>query len=343
MTELAALIARAAESPPEPGGFHEVGGVLVWMRLPIPGPLHHINVWLLGTDDGWMLVDTGMAIPSVEEAWRRLGEGLPALARLERILVTHHHPDHFGMAATLAARHGIEVLISAEALAATTAGAAEPERFALDVASFADALGFDPEPEFGDYLSGRRYRSIISGTPGRTALLEEGRVVATGAGTFRVSLHHGHAPGHACLYASDTGLLISGDQVLPAISPNISLYPGIDDLDPLGSYLASLDRLASLPDDTVVLPAHGRPFRGLKERLAALADEHGRRLERIVEACAGGCRTRDVVELLFRMSRLDKLNRLLATTETLAHLRYLERRGRLAIEGRGAALRWIAA
>jgi glyoxylase-like metal-dependent hydrolase (beta-lactamase superfamily II) len=342
MTELQTLVVQAAESPPEPGDFREIGDVLVWMRLPIPGRLNHINVWLLRTADGWLLVDTGMAIPAVEEAWRGLESRVPALAGMGRILVTHHHPDHFGMAARLAAERGIEVDISTAAAAASRV---DHDRGAFDrvLAAFADRVGFEPEPEFGDFLSGRRYRSIISGAPPRTAPLVEGQGIATQAGTFRVSLHDGHAPGHACLHAADTGLLVSGDQVLPHISPNISLYPDIADQDPLGDYLDSLEQLHALPPETVVLPAHGRPFAGLQARVDALCAEHGQRLERIVDICKPGARTGEVVAALFRLSRLDALNRLLATAETLAHLRHLERRGQLSAEGHGQELRWVSA
>jgi glyoxylase-like metal-dependent hydrolase (beta-lactamase superfamily II) len=342
MTELAALLARAAEHPPEPGDFREIGGVLVWIRLPIPGALDHINVWLLETAGGWVLVDTGMAIPAVEEAWRQLESRLPALGRLERILVTHHHPDHFGMAARLGAERDVEVVISGAAAAASRV-AHEPGQFDRDLDAFAARLGFEPEPEFGEFLSGRRYHAIVSGQPPRTATLAEGQQFATRAGTFRVSLHEGHAPGHACLHAADTGILVSGDQVLPHISPNISLYPDIADADPLGDYLDSLTRLGALPTGTIVLPAHGRPFGGLRARVGTLRAEHERRLERILETCRQGASTTEVVASLFRLSRLDALNRLLATAETLAHLRHLERRGQLTAQGRGARLRWVPA
>ena len=341
MTELKALMAQAAEFPPEPGDFRQIGDVLVWMRLPIPGRLNHINVWLLRTAGGWLLVDTGMAIPPVEEAWRGLESRLPALAGMERILVTHHHPDHFGMAARLAAARGIEVHISAAAAAASRVDH-DPGDFDRELATFADRVGFEPEPEFGDFLSGRRYRSIISGAPPRAATLGEGQGIATQAGTFSVSLHDGHAPGHACLHAADTGLLVSGDQVLPHISPNISLYPDIADEDPLGDYLESLERLADVPPGTVVLPAHGRPFTGLHGRLDALRAEHEERLARILQTCRPGARTGEIVATLFRLSRLDSLNRLLATAETLAHLRHLERRGQLSAQGHGPALRWVS-
>ncbi len=343
MSELSALVAASAESPPEPGEFRAFGDALAWIRLPIPGPLHHINVWLLATEQGWLLVDTGMAIPVVEDAWRRLELGLPALASLERILVTHHHPDHFGMAARLADARGLEVRMSVPAAAAARPDPAGPESYARRIAAFADHVGLELAPEFGEFLSGSRYRTVISGLPRLGAPLEEGEQIPTRAGRFSVSLHHGHAPGHACLHAADTGLLISGDQVLPAISPNISLYPGSGDDDPLGRYLESLDRLGGLPEDTVVLPAHGRPFRGLAPRLAALRQEHAARLERILVTCRDGASTAEVVQSLFRMHRLDPLNRLLATTETLAHLRHLERRDRLRFAGRGPELRWTSA
>jgi glyoxylase-like metal-dependent hydrolase (beta-lactamase superfamily II) len=342
MNQLQALIAEAAESPPELGGFRALGESLVWIRLPVPGPLHHINVWLLATDSGWLLVDTGLAIPAVEEAWRRLGEDLVPLAALERIVVTHHHPDHFGMAARLSAERGIEVLMSETAAAAARPDTAGPEAFAPRLSDFAGRLGLELEPGFGEFLSGRRYRSIVSGMPPAQVPLLEGQELPTRVGSLRVSLHHGHAPGHACLHAPEARLLVSGDQVLPTISPNISLYPGIEDEDPLGRYLESLDRLAALPDDTMVLPAHGRPFSGLRARLRALREEHEQRLRRIVETCRDGASSAEVIGSLFRLARLDPLNRLLATTETLAHLRYLERRGQVSAAGRGPALRWVS-
>lgn len=342
MNQLQALIAEAADSPPEPGDFRELGESLVWIRLPIPGPLNHINVWLLATGTGWLLVDTGMAVPSVEEAWRRLEAALPRLEALERILVTHHHPDHFGMAAHLSAERGVEVMMSESAAAAARPDPSSPDAVAARLEEFADRLGLALEPGFAEFLSGQRYRSVVSGMPVREAALAEGDEIDTAVGPLTVSLHHGHAPGHACLHAAEAGFLVSGDQVLPTISPNISLYPGVEDDDPLGRYLESLERLASLPAGTMVLPAHGRPFSALEARLGTLREEHERRLERTVQTCRGGASTADVVGSLFRLARLDPLNRLLATTETLAHLRHLERRGRVTPEGRGPDLRWVA-
>lgn len=341
MPPSAALLDRLGD-PPAAGEHRALSDTLLWLRLPVPGALNHINLWLVAGDAGWTLVDTGLAIPAVEQAWMAFEERLPMLRSLAQIVVTHHHPDHFGMAAWLSRRHGVAVRMSVEAERATHFREEDPDSRAARMAGFSDELGVEFEPGAEEFVSGRRYRSIVSGTPALGVPLAEGDVLATAAGEFRVSIHHGHAPGHACLHAAATGLLVSGDQVLPTISPNISLYPGIERPDPLGDYLDSLDRLETLPADTLVLPAHGRPFADLHRRLAALRAEHAQRLDRMVAACAQPRSTREVVEATFNLGRLDALNRLLATTETLAHLRYLERRRRLLATGRGTGLRWRA-
>jgi len=340
MAASARLVARLDDAPPEPGAFMELDDGLFWLRLPIPGPLRHINVWLLAAGDGWTLVDTGMYTPAVEQAWQALERALAPLAALSSILVTHHHPDHFGMARWLCERRGLEARMSRAAAAAARIDDGDDVAAAPDLDGFAARLGFDFEAEGREILAGRRYRSVVSGTPPFGSPLGEGECLSTAAGNFAVSLHDGHAPGHACLHAADTGLLISGDQVLPTISPNISLYPGNEDSDPLGDYLASLETLGRLPEDTVVLPAHGRPFRTLHPRIEALQAGHAARLHKITLACAEPRATMAVVHQLFNMARLDGLNRLLATTEALAHLRHLERRGEIASDGAGAALRW---
>jgi glyoxylase-like metal-dependent hydrolase (beta-lactamase superfamily II) len=334
------LVARLDDTPPEPGAFIELDEGLFWLRLPIPGPLRHINVWLLDNGDGWTLVDTGMCTASVEQAWQLLERELAPLAALNGILVTHHHPDHFGMARWLCERRDVAVRMSRAAAAAARIDDGDDPSAAPDLDAFAARLGFEFEAEGREIVAGRRYRSVVSGTPPFDAPLSEGECLATTAGSFTVSLHDGHAPGHACLHAADTSLLISGDQVLPTISPNISLYPGNEDSDPLGDYLASLEKLSHLPGDTVVLPAHGRPFRTLHPRIEALQAGHESRLQKITLACAEPLGTMEIVEELFNLARLDGLNRLLATTEALAHLRHLERRGEIAADGAGAALRW---
>jgi glyoxylase-like metal-dependent hydrolase (beta-lactamase superfamily II) len=325
---------------PEPGGYLELVDGILWIRLPIPGALRHINVWLVPGNKGWFLVDTGMKTRVVREAWESLEGRLPLARELEFILVTHHHPDHFGMARWLSERFEVGVTMHDMAAAAAESGMEEPEAGPVYPSDgFMERLGIELDPEMQSILRGGGYRAIVSGRPEITALRAEATLTGAG-GVWRTSVHDGHAPGHVCLHDDASRVLISGDQLLPTISSNISLYPSNERGDPLGDYLVSLERLARLPEDTLILPAHGRPFMSLHARIGALRQEHAGRLRQIRDVCADGQTTSTVTASLFRMDRLDALNRLLATTETLAHLRHLELMGDIERSGRGVALRW---
>ena len=328
---------------PEPGDYVELLEGILWIRLPIPGALRHINVWLVPTRGGWFLVDTGMRTDDVQRAWESLEARLPLSSGLEQIVVTHHHPDHFGMARWLSERHGVPVLMTREAITAATAGLDDRDTgppWHSD--GFVERLGIDLDEPMQAILRGGIYRRIVSGAVAAESIAAG----ATVAGTERawdVTVFHGHAPGHACLHDEAAGILISGDQLLPTISSNISLYPSNEEEDPLGQYLDSLQELSTLAADTLVLPAHGRPFATLHDRIEALREEHAGRLADILDACTTARSTSDIVGQLFKLDRLDPLNRLLATTEALAHLRHLELRHRLSRRGSGKALRWHSA
>ena len=334
-------VAMTYPDPPEPGGWVELNGDVLWGRLPVPGLLGHVNVWLLPVPGGWWLADTGMLMPGVEAAWSRLAQALDLRGRLRGIVVTHHHPDHNGMAARLGAEFGVPVRCSAAAYAAT-ACALQPEPAAAlaDFDDWAAAHGVAPDAELRELQTGAVYRRMISGLPAPAPPLEQDMVLHL-AEPWRVSLHDGHAPGHVCLYNAADDLLISGDQVLPTISPNISLYPGERNSDPLAQYLASLRYLRGIPDTVTVLPAHGRPFRRLHARLDELTAEHAARLRAIETALVTPHTLDEVVALLFRVRVSDTFNRMLAIGESLAHLRHLEVAGRVQRVGVGPALRWL--
>lgn len=328
--------------PPADGEHVELPGGILWIRLPIPGGLKHINVWLLPGRDGWLLVDTGMDTADVRQAWQSLERRLPLHRELQGIVVTHHHPDHFGMARWLADRHGVPVQMTPAAHAAAAAGLArETPGVPSRSEDFARRLGLDLDEDMRRILRGGIYRSIVSGAVDASAI-EAGTILTPGAGAWAVTVHHGHAPGHACLYEAASGTLVSGDQLLPSISSNISLYPSNEGEDPLGQYLDSLQALCLLPADTLVLPSHGRPFTALHARARELRAEHAARLRRIHAATSHPAGTMKVAGEIFRLGRLDALNRLLAATETLAHLRWLEVRGMVARAGEGSSLRWHA-
>lgn len=329
-----------ATEPPEAGGWVELDGGLLWIRLPIPGQLRHINVWLVPGKRGWVLVDTGMQTPEIRQAWEALSRRLPLAGGLSAIVVTHHHPDHYGMAQWLSQRFDAEVWMNPRA--AAMAAALLQDGVLLDPPTeerYSDSLGVEFDPETRRIFSGVAYRRIVSGLV-PTRPLGQGNRLPAADEDWWVSEHDGHAPGHLCLHQRAAGLLISGDQVLPRISSNVGLYPGSEDADPLGDYLRSLDALATLPADTLVLPAHGHPFRHLHGRLDALRLEHRERLGKIEEFCASPRSTGEVTARLFRLERLDALNRVLALMETLAHLRRLELEGRIGRSDRGTRLRW---
>ncbi len=315
-------------APPALGAAVDFQDGLRWLRIPLPGRLDHINVWLLPAQgSGWWLVDTGMGVPVAHAAWDALVQEHALESTLRGILVTHHHPDHFGMAAALATRCDVEVRMSREAHRAggwAYAGNA-PEL----LASFGAHWGLDYARVLDQANARHLFRQVISGVPPVTQPLEDGEVLTGTDLPWSVTLHDGHAEGHACLYAATAGLFIAGDELLPTISSNVSVYAQSGLVDPLEDHFKSVRRLRMLSTDTLVLPAHGRPFYGAHARLDLLEAEHAARLVEILEHASEPCSAMEMSTKLFRGRTLDGMNQLLALGETIAHLHYLERRGEL--------------
>jgi glyoxylase-like metal-dependent hydrolase (beta-lactamase superfamily II) len=324
--------------PPAPGTAVEAAGELRWLRLPVPGALQHINVWLAPGRSGPVLIDTGMNEPETHGAWQRLATS-EALSELSAILVTHHHPDHFGMAAAHGARYGVPVRMSAPSRAAA-ANALEPGDETGALAEYRARWGVDFAALVQRARAQGAYGRLVSGLPPPSPFITEGEFPAELRDPWRASLHFGHAAGHVCLHWREAHLLISGDQLLPSISSNVSLYPGAGSPDPLGDFLAALGRLGQLPEETLVLPAHGQPFRGVAMRTAQLRRGHEERLARLSDFAAQPRTVAAVVGELFGARNLEGWNSLLAYGETMAHMRYLELRGGLTRIGEPDAVYW---
>jgi glyoxylase-like metal-dependent hydrolase (beta-lactamase superfamily II) len=284
---------------PETGHAIEIAPGIQWVRMRLPFQLNHINLWLLEDGDGWTVVDTGVRDEPTAEAWEALFTGPMAGKPIKRVIVTHLHPDHVGMAGWLVRRFEVTLWMSrtdylmCRNLAADTGQEAPPEGI-----RFYHAAGF-PEEML------ETYRTRFGGF---------------GKGVYRLPNSYRRIV---------DGEIISGDQILPRISSNVSLFPTEPEADPLRDWLQSCAKLRDLlPEDILVLPAHNEPFRGAALRLQELIDDHEANLEKLEALCAEPKRAVDCFPALFR-SRITSGNYGMATGESLAHLNCLLYRGRV--------------
>ena len=339
------LLERALHYPladrlPPLGGAIEVAPGLKWLRMPMPFALDHINLWLLRDRvegrEGWAVIDCCVDRPNARAAWEHIFantlDGLPIL----RVLVTHMHPDHVGLAHWLCERWSTPDFdcrlwmsaadYSAACYASTKAG---PE-FGEAMARYFASHGMTG-PDALEQVRERRfyYRSLVPQVPSAYMRLIDGRDVTLGGDCWHCIAGHGHAPEHIALYSAARGILIAGDMVLPRISPNVSVYEMEPEGDPLALFLISLERYRALPADTLVLPAHGKPFTGLHARLDQLRDHHQERLAEVLAAARQKpISAWDILPLLFHR-KLDLHQTTFALGEAVAHLNNLWHAGQL--------------
>jgi glyoxylase-like metal-dependent hydrolase (beta-lactamase superfamily II) len=308
------------------------------LRIAVPGPLRHVNCYLLADEGGTVVVDTGMNTPDARAVWEALGD-----RRIARVIGTHFHPDHIGLAGWLCARHGAPLLMTrGEALMAKLLIADARDAVPDEVVAWWRMAGWSDEQVVHASARGwAGFRRIVASLPYGYTRIADGDVVAIGGAEWRVVVGSGHSPEHACLLDEEAGVLLAGDQVLPRISPNVSLGVTEPDADPLGEWLASIAKLRGLDADLLVLPGHGDPFTGLHVRLDAMRDEHHERLDALAAHLAEPGRAVDCFGVLFhRPIGSDMLG--MATGEALAHLRRLERDGRARVEDRDGVRWWSA-
>jgi glyoxylase-like metal-dependent hydrolase (beta-lactamase superfamily II) len=318
--------------PPAPGTVKEVAKGVYWLRMPLPFALDHINLWLLEDGDGWTIVDTGLASGETRALWERVFAAALHGRRVKRILVTHFHPDHIGLAGWLAERWDAPLWTSekewlwARSLSLDT----DPAAFFSEAKRFYHAAGLDEAAVASSWGGGNPYLKRVGPIPRSFHRLADGDSVGIGGRTWRVIVGCGHAPEHVCLWCPELAVFIAGDQVLPKISPNVSLWPTEPEGDPLALYLESLERIrAVVPADVLVLPSHNMPFRGLHERIGQLVEHHEERLALVESAVADPRTAADIVPVLFRR-KLDAHQLGFAVGEALAHLQYLVRAGRIS-------------
>jgi glyoxylase-like metal-dependent hydrolase (beta-lactamase superfamily II) len=327
---LAALRFPHAAPPPE-GEVAEVAPGVRWLRMPLPFALNHINLWLVDDGAGWAIVDTGINNRQTRELWERLFATALDGRKVTRLICTHFHPDHMGLAGWLTERLGIELWTTeGEWQHARHALADRPGTFNSVLVDFYHRIGYGDAEETVRTSRPNSYRHLVGPVPERHHRLAEGMEFDIGERRWRVIIGRGHAPEHACLYCPELDLLIAGDQVLPKISPNVSLWPRATDQDPLGSFVDSLASLKqAVPASAFALPSHNLPFYGVHTRIDQLLALHERRVAEIVAACRQPRTGAETVPILFART-LDRHQLGFAIGETMAHLARAVAIGQLA-------------
>ena len=330
--------------PPAPGEAVEAARGVLWLRLPLPMALNHVNLYAVRDGEGWAVVDTGLDTPPSRDAWEAALAGPLAGRPVTRVICTHMHPDHLGLVGWLCERFKAPLLMSrleyvtGRMLVADTGRPAPQEGI-----DFFRSTGWSDEQieryraEFG------RFGKAVSPLPQSYARLSDGDVLTIGADDWTVVVGSGHSPEHVCLWRRSDDVFIAGDQILPRISSNVSVWPTEPLQDPLDDWMQSLDRLeALLPEATFVLPSHGEPFYGVGERLRALRRGHEVSLKRLERRLAEPRRAIDVFSSLFARPVGDGILGM-ATGESVAHLNYLAGQGRARRETDASGVVWWTA
>ncbi len=321
---------------PDEGEACELAPGVLWMRLPLPMALDHVNVYALADDDGWTIIDTGMDSRRARAIWARLLAGPLAGRPVARVLVTHHHPDHIGLAGWFQTEHGAQLITTRTAwLFARMLQLDEQARPVSETLDYWRAAGMDPA------ILARRanerpfnFCDIVAPLPIGFRRIAEGDVLRMAGRDWDVRIGNGHAPEHATLWSRDDDLVIGGDQLLATISPNLGVYATEPEADPVGEWLESSTRLARhARDSQLVLPGHKLPFTGLPTRMRQLIDNHHHALDRLLDFLDRPRVAAECFPPLFKRP-IDEDLYGLALVEAVAHLNHLLAQGRVSRQRR---------
>tara|TARA_R110001599_G_scaffold64023_4_gene179528 strand:+ start:213928 stop:214992 length:1065 start_codon:yes stop_codon:yes gene_type:complete len=317
---------------PDAGSVLDVAPGIKWLRMGLPFALNHINLWLLednvetenGSVLGWTIIDCGISNDATRDAWEQIFatqlNGLPIL----RVICTHCHPDHVGLADWICTRWQVPLwMTTGEYAFARMMSAALPGADGTSMFPFFVKHGLS-DPAMLKELEGRRsyYPTLVPSVPQTYVRMHDEQQFRIGEHRWRIITGFGHSPEHAALYCEKLNVMISGDMVLPRISTNVSVFAIEPESNPVQQFLDSLLKYKDLPEDTLVLPSHGKPFRGLHTRIQQLFDHHEARLQEVLEACATPQSAADIVPIMFRRP-LDAHQLSFALGEALAHLHKL--------------------
>ena len=313
------------EHPPEEGETIEVAKGVHWIRLPLPMKLDHVNVFALRETDGWTIIDTGFASKRGREIWRRIMEGPLEGRPVTRVIVTHHHPDHIGLAGWFQTEFGAELWTTrtawlfARMLTLDKHEIQKEETLANYRAGGMDAEIYQKRLKERPFL----FSDVVAPMPLGFKRLQEGDAVEIGGRTWDVRMGNGHAPEHATFWCREEPILLSGDQILSSISPNIGVYATEPEADPLAEWLEACERLSQFAqEEHFVLPGHKLPFTGLPARMRQLIDNHHGALKRLTQHLSEQKTAGECFLPLFKRN-IGEGEYGLALVEAMAHLNHL--------------------
>lgn len=319
------------QNPPKPGELIEVAKDVYWLRMPLPFSLSHINLWLLKDHHGWAIIDTGIKSDASKELWESIFQNYLNDEPVTRVILTHLHPDHMGLAHWLTQYWDADLwMTQTEWLYSQLNGVMEHTNLADNLSEHFTRLGINPDVAGNMKNLFSMYSHMMDPTPSQFQRVSAGDTLEINGNKWVVMIGRGHSPEHACYFCEELKVIIGGDQLLPRITPSISVSPEEPNGNPLGLFLASLEQFYALPQDCLVLPSHELPYKKVHQRLDQLKHHHEERCHVILKACTEPLTAIDIMRILFSHRELSPIDEIMALGETMAHVNLLLERQHLS-------------